>query len=139
MARGLNKLQIFGNLGKEPEMRYTPTGKAVTTFSVAVNESWNGTDGEKQERTEWFNCEAWGKNAETLNEYLRKGSRVFLEGRIQTDKWETGEGEKHTRIKLIVSSFIFLDGINHDNRDHAEMALPQIGVLENGEYSFGSE
>ena len=107
MSRGLNEVKIIGNLGKAPEMRYTPSGKAVTTFSVAVNEQWGDT--EDQQRTEWFNCEAWGKAAEILNQYLQKGSKVYISGRQQTDKWEK-DGNTHYKVKLVVKEFLFLSG-----------------------------
>lgn len=106
MSRGLNKCQIIGNVGKTPEMKYTPTGKAVTTFGVAVNNTF-GTGDNKVTETEWFNCEAWGKAAETLNEYVKAGSKIYVEGRIKTDKWEK-DGVPHSRTKLIVRDFMFL-------------------------------
>jgi single-strand DNA-binding protein len=109
MSRGLNEVKIIGNLGKTPEMRYTPAGKAVTTFSVAVNEKWG--DGEEQKRTEWFSCEAWGKGAEILNQYLKKGSSVYISGRQQTDKWEK-DGSTHYKVKLVVKEFLFLGDAN---------------------------
>jgi single-strand DNA-binding protein len=105
MARGLNEVRIIGNLGNEPEMRYTPTGRAVTTFRVAVNERWG--DSEDQKHTEWFSCEAWGKTAEILNQYLKKGSSVYISGRQLTDSWEK-DGSMHYRIKLVVKEFLFL-------------------------------
>ena len=107
--KALNRVEIIGNLGKEPEMRYTPNGIAVTSFSVAVNEEWGKEEG--QQRTEWFACEAWNKAAEILNQYLHKGSKVYIMGRLQTDKWEK-DGVAHYKTKLVVKEFIFLDGNN---------------------------
>jgi single-strand DNA-binding protein len=105
MSRGLNEVKVIGHLGKMPEMRYTPAGKAVTTFTVAVNEQWG--ESEEQKHTEWFNCEAWGRTAEILNQYLKKGSCVYISGRQQTDKWEK-DGSMHYWIKLVVKDFLFL-------------------------------
>ena len=79
MSRGLNKVQIIGHLGKEPEMRYTPSGKPVTTFTVAVSRSWNTVDGERHNETEWFNVVAWGNLAEICKQYLTKGQQVYIE------------------------------------------------------------
>jgi len=87
MSRGLNKVQIIGHLGKEPEMRYTPSGKPVTTFTVAVSRSWNTLDGEGRNETEWFNVFAWGNLAEICKQYLTKGQQVYIEGRLQTRRW----------------------------------------------------
>jgi single-strand DNA-binding protein len=109
MFRGLNEVKIIGHLGKTPDMRYTPSGKAVTTFSVAVNERWG--DSEEQKHTEWFNCEAWGRTAEILNQYLKKGSSVYISGRQQTDKWEN-EGSTHYKVKLVIKEFLFLGDPN---------------------------
>ena len=93
MARGLSKVLLIGNLGKDPEMKYTPQGKPVATFSLAVSRSWKGNDGEWKDETEWFRIVAWDKLAETCNEYLRKGSKVYVEGRLQTRKWEGQDGQ----------------------------------------------
>jgi len=86
MARGLNKVMIIGNLGRDPEMRYTPNGTPVTSFSVAVGRSWTTPDGERKEATEWFNVVSWRDLAEICNQYLRKGGRVYIEGSLQTPK-----------------------------------------------------
>ena len=82
MSRGLNKVQIIGHLGRDPEMRYTPSGRPVTTFTVAVSRSWNTVDGERHNETEWFNIVAWGNLAEICKQYLNKGQQVYIEGRI---------------------------------------------------------
>lgn len=87
----LNRVQLIGRLGKDPETRYTPTGKKVTNFSVAVNRRWKNEDGEVKEATDWFNIEVWGRLGEFCQEYLNKGRMVYLEGRLHTDR--VGEGE----------------------------------------------
>ncbi len=84
MSRGLNKVMIIGNLGREPEMRYTPSGRPVTTFTVATSRSWNTADGERHTETEWFNVVTWGNLAEICKQYLTKGQQVYIEGRLQT-------------------------------------------------------
>ncbi len=108
MSYGLNKVMIIGNLGKEPEMRYTPSGRPVTTFTVAVSRSWNTSDGERHTETEWFNVVAWGKLAEICKQYLNKGQQVYIEGRLQTRRWDDKEGGKHTTVELVANEMMML-------------------------------
>jgi single-strand DNA-binding protein len=108
MSRGLNKVMIIGHLGRDPEMRYTPSGRPVTTFSVATSRSWHSADGERHEETEWFNVVAWGSLAEICNQYLRKGQQVYIEGRLQTRRWEDTEGNKHFTTELVSKEMIML-------------------------------
>lgn len=108
MARGLNKVMIIGNLGSDPEMRYTPTGRPVTSFSVATSRSWVTSEGEPREATEWFRVVAWGNLAEICNRYLSKGSRVYVEGRLQTRSWEN-QGQKHYRTEVVATEMVILD------------------------------
>ena len=101
---GLNKVMIIGNLGKDPEMRYTPSGSPVTNFSVAVTRRWKTPDGEQKEETEWFDVECWNKLAEIANTYLSKGRQVYVEGRLRTDSWEdqqTGQRRYRTRVHAL--------------------------------------
>ena len=105
---GLNRVQLIGNLGKDPEARYTPTGAKICTFSMAVNRRWKGKDGSAKEATDWFNIEAWGKLAEICNDYLHKGSLVLIEGRLQTDRYEH-EGETRYFTKVIARTMQMLD------------------------------
>ena len=106
--RGLNRVMIIGNLGHDPEMRYTPSGKPVTSFSVAVSRSWKAPDGERREETEWFNVVAWDSLAETCKQHLSKGQPVYVEGRLQTRKWDDQEGKKHSRTELVAAHMIIL-------------------------------
>jgi single-strand DNA-binding protein len=106
---GLNKVMIIGNLGQDPEMRYTANGNAVTTFSVACNRSYGGADGERREETEWFNVVTWNKLAETCSQYLQKGRRAYVEGRLQTRSWEGQDGQKRYRTEVIANTVLFLD------------------------------
>ena len=91
---GLNKVMIIGNLGTDPEMRYTANGNAVTTFRVACSRSFSGPDGERKEETEWFTVVTWNKLAETCSQYLQKGRRAYIEGRLQTRSWEGPDGQR---------------------------------------------
>jgi single-strand DNA-binding protein len=96
----VNKAILIGNLGRDPEVRYTPSGTAVANFSLATSENWTNKDGEKQSRTEWHRIEAWGRLGETCGEYLSKGSQVYIEGSIRTDEWEDQEGNKRQTTKI---------------------------------------
>jgi single-strand DNA-binding protein len=105
---GLNKAMLIGRLGKDPEIRYSQAGSAVTNFSIAVSENWTDKQGQKNEKTEWINCVAFGKQAETLEKYLKKGSLVYVEGRIQTDSYEK-DGKTVYSTKINIGNFQFLD------------------------------
>lgn len=107
---GLNKVMIIGNVGRDPEMRYTPSGQAVTSFSVAVSRRWTGNDGQPQEETEWFNIVAWAKLAEQCNQLITKGRRVYIEGRLQTRSWDDREtGQKKYRTEVVANVMLLLD------------------------------
>ena len=110
MAKDLNKVLIIGRLGKDPEMRYTTGGSPVTTFSVAAGRQWKDGSGDAREETEWFNVVTWNKLAEICNEHLRKASRVYIEGRLQTHQWQDSEGQTRYRTEVIASDMIMLDG-----------------------------
>jgi single-strand DNA-binding protein len=111
MAKSLNKVMLIGNLGKDPELRYTPSGVAVATFSIATNESWKDQDGNTQERTEWHNIVAWRKLAEICGEYLKKGKKVYIEGRIQTRSYDDkNTGAKKYITEIVADNLIMLDG-----------------------------
>jgi single-strand DNA-binding protein len=108
MSRGLNKVMIIGHLGRDPEMRYTPSGRPVTTFSVATSRTWFSADGERHEETEWFNVVAWGSLAEICNQHLHRGQQVYIEGRLQTRRWDDAEGNKHFATELVAREMIML-------------------------------
>jgi single-strand DNA-binding protein len=111
MAKSLNKVMLIGNLGKDPEVRYTPAGIAVATFSIATNESWKDQDGNLQERTEWHNIVAWRKLAEICGEWLKKGKKVYIEGRIQTRSYDDkNTGVKKYITEIVADNLIMLDG-----------------------------
>jgi len=104
----LNKVMIIGNLGADPEMRYTANGNAVTTFNVATNESWTDGSGERRERTEWFSVVTWNRLAETCGQYLTKGRQVYVEGRLQTRSWDGQDGQKRYRTEVVADTVRFL-------------------------------
>lgn len=116
MSRGLNKVMLIGHLGRDPEMRYTPSGKPVTSFSIATNRTWVTADGERREATEWFNVVAWRELAEICHQHLSKGSRVYIEGRLQTRSWESPDGQRHYRTEVVADEMIMLDRRPGDNQ-----------------------
>lgn len=106
---GLNKVMLIGNLGTDPEMRYTANGSAVTTFRVACSRNFSGADGERREETEWFSVVTWNKLAETCSQFLQKGRRAYVEGRLQTRSWDGPDGNKRYRTEVIANTVLFLD------------------------------
>ncbi len=118
---GINKAILIGNLGSDPEVRYTPSGVAVANFNIATSEEWNDKDtGEKKERTEWHRIVAWRKLGEICGEYLSKGQQVYVEGRIQTNAWEDKEGNKRYTTEIVANTVQFLG-----RRDTANTARSQ--------------
>ena len=105
----LNRVQLIGNLGRDPEARYTAKGTKFATFTMAVNRSYKSAEGEKHEATDWFTVNAWGKLADICLSYLKKGRLVFVEGRLQTDRWEDQKGETHYRTTVVARSMQLLD------------------------------
>lgn len=110
MARGVNKVILIGNLGADPEVRYTPSGAAVVNVNLATNESWTDRSGERQERTEWHRLVLWSKQAEIAGQYLRKGSKIYVEGRLQTRAWDDQSGQKRYTTEVVVNDMQMLDG-----------------------------
>jgi single-strand DNA-binding protein len=116
---GLNKVILIGNLGRDPELRYTANGQPVATFTLATTESWTNKSGERDQRTEWHRVVAWGKLAELAGEYLSKGRQVYVEGRLQTREWEDKEGQKRRTTEVNAQQLLFLGrrdgGAPHDS------------------------
>jgi single-strand DNA-binding protein len=127
MAKSVNKVILVGNLGKDPEVKYTPNGTAVAKFSLATNERFKDKAGEWQDRTEWHNIVAWQRLAEIVGEYIKKGSKVYIEGRLQTSSWEDKQsGEKKYRTEIIAQDLVMLG-----SRGEAER---ESGVTRNGNH-----
>lgn len=110
MAGGVNKVILIGNLGADPEVRFTPGGQAVANFRIATSESWTDKNGQKQERTEWHRIVVWGKLAELCGEYLKKGRQCYVEGRLQTREWTDKENKKNYTTEVVATSVTFLGG-----------------------------
>ena len=109
MARGVNKVILIGNLGSDPEVKYTPDGVPVANFSLATNESWNDKDGQRQERTEWHRLVLWRKLAEIAQQYLKKGAKIYVEGKLQTRSWDDQSGQKRYMTEVVVNDMQMLD------------------------------
>lgn len=125
MARGLNKVLLIGRLGQDPEMRYTPSGKPLTKFQLAVNRSWTTADGEKKTDTEWFNIVAWGKLAEICNQYLTKGQQVYIDGRLHTRYWQDEEGGSHSAVEVITQEMIMLGSRTEESDPDGDKDIPE--------------
>jgi single-strand DNA-binding protein len=118
MAGSLNKVLLIGNVGRDPEMRYLQSGEPVTTFSVATNRRWTGGDGQPREETEWHNVVAWRKLAEQCNEFLSKGRKVYIEGRLQTRSWDDqASGQKRFRTEIVADRMLMLDSRDPRQRE----------------------
>ncbi len=126
MGRGLNKVMLIGNLGRDPEMRYTPSGKPVTSFTMGVTYTWHDADGERREQTEWFNIIAWSGLAEVCKQFLHKGQRVYIEGRLQTRRWQDNAGEERSATEVVAREMIMLD----DSHSPAGASYPEQAVIE---------
>lgn len=139
MSRGLNKVMIIGHLGREPEMRYTPSGRPVTSFSIATTRTWNSPDGERREETEWFNVVSWGNLAEICKQYLTKGQQVYVEGRLQTRRWEDQEGKKHYTTEVVANEMIMLGDRplrSNASAEGAGFSAPVEPAVEEDEFPF---
>lgn len=110
MAKSLNRVQIIGNLTRDPELRYTPNGTAVCSFGVATNRNWTTDAGEKKDEAEFHNIVAWNKLAELCSQFLVKGSKVFVEGRLATRTWQGQDGQQRNKTEIVISDMILLDG-----------------------------
>jgi len=135
MSRDLNKVMIIGHLGRDPEMRYTPSGRPVTTFTVATNRTWNTSDGEKHNETEWFNVVSWGNLAEICKQYLGKGQQVYIEGRLQTRRWEDADNIKRTSVEIVASEMMILGDRHESNHANNEQQEPEL-LNNEEEYPF---
>jgi single-strand DNA-binding protein len=132
MPRGLNKVIIIGIVGRDPEMRFTPSGRPVTSFSVATSRTWVSAEGERREETEWFNVVAWGNLAEICKGHLSKNQQVYVEGRLQTRGWEDEHGKKHFRTEVVANEMILLGDRRSQHSDFD--FINDEG--DNGDYAF---
>jgi len=125
----LNKIMLIGNLGSDPEMRYTPNGKAVTSFRMATSRRYTTPAGESREETDWFRVSVWGKQAESCNQFISKGKRVYVEGRLHSRNWEGQDGQMRTSLEVSANRVIFLDRA-------APVSLAEEGELEPEDLPF---
>ena len=132
----LNKVMLIGNVGKDPEMRFTPNGSPVTSFSVATNRVFNTPEGEKKQETDWFSVVTWSKLAELCNQYLTKGKLVYVEGRLQTRTWDGTDGQKHSRTEVIANQVIFLDRTGVGGAPEQKSEEPEHEPSEAGDLPF---
>jgi single-strand DNA-binding protein len=130
----VNKVILVGRLGRDPETRYTSGGQAVGNFSVATDETYKDRNGERQKRTEWHKIVVWGKQAEIAQQYLKKGSLIFIEGRIQSREWQDKEGQKRTSFEIVATNFRMLGG-----RGDAVAAGAGAGAARGGGDDFDSQ
>ncbi|MGH7336817.1 MAG: single-stranded DNA-binding protein [Myxococcota bacterium] len=129
----INKVILIGNLGRDPELRYTQNGQAVANFTLATNERFSTKDGDKQERTEWHRIVAWGRTGELCAQYLSKGRSVYLEGRLQTREWEDKEGQKRRTTEIVANTVQFLGG-----RGEGGPGGHSSGIGEGGGFDAGA-
>lgn len=129
-SRGLNKVMIIGNLGRDPELRYTQNGKAVASFSVAVGRVGRDPQGERVDETEWFRVVAWERLGETCGEFLKKGAKVYIEGRLQSRKYQDRDGQERTAVEVVAQEMLMLDGrpLNGDGSDSPRPVAVGVGL-----------
>ena len=132
MARSLNRVQLIGNLTRDPELRYTPSGTAVCSFSIATNRNWTTDTGEKKDEVEFHRIVAWSKLAEICSQFLIKGRKVFVEGRLQTRSWTGQDGTQKQTTEIIISDMILLDSRRETEQENGQ-ELPISEPLEDGQ------
>ena len=136
----MNKILIIGNLGRDPEMRYTPSGQAVTNFTVATNRRFTTADGERREQTEWFRISAWGRLAETCNQFLTKGRQVYVEGRLRSQTYETADGQTRFSNEISATDVRFLGqpaaGESESPHGEPQPAGEDAGAMEADDLPF---
>ena len=135
----LNRVMLIGNVGTDPEMRFTASGNPVTSFRIATNRVYTTSDGERKQETEWFTVVAWRKQAESCNQYLTKGQRVYVEGSLRTRNWEGRDGQKRTTVEVIANRVLFLDKqavAPLPSEDFIMDAVDDEGMLEPDDISF---
>ncbi|MBU1862959.1 MAG: single-stranded DNA-binding protein [Candidatus Omnitrophica bacterium] len=141
MAANLNKVFVIGNLTRDPELRYVPSGQAVTSFTVAVNRVYKDQAGEKKEEATFLRVVTWGKRAEVCNEYLKKGSSVFVEGRLQSRNWQAQDGSKRTTMEIVAQSVQFLarSGSGRKEAPHTPAKSSKEEMIVDDSFAAGDE
>ena len=124
MGKSLNKIMLIGNLGRDPEMRFTPSGRPVTTFTLATSRSWKAADGEQHSETEWFSIVVWGNMAETCKKCLQKGQMIYVEGRLQTRRWDDQDGHTHITLEVVANDMMLLGERKDNCTTQSEISLP---------------
>lgn len=137
MARSLNKVMLIGNLTRDPEIRYTPQGAAVCTFGVATNRSWTTDSGEKKEDAEFHNIVAWNKLAEICSQLLKKGRKVFVEGRLSTRSWQGQDGSQKQRTEVVITDMVILD--RKSDEMVGDVDIPDLDQVQEGPVSDESQ
>ncbi|WP_409421009.1 single-stranded DNA-binding protein [Pseudaeromonas sp. ZJS20] len=144
-SRGVNKVILIGNLGQDPEVRYMPNGNAVANITVATSESWKDQQGQQQERTEWHRCVLYRRLAEIAGEYLKKGAKVYLEGRLQTREWQDQQGQKRYTTEIVVNEMQMLDsrpgagGGQAQQGGQGNWGRPQQAPAAQGQGGYGQQ
>lgn len=128
MARGFSKVIIMGNITRDPELRSTPSGTQVCSFSVAVNRNYRDSSGEQKDNVSFFDCSAWGKSGEIIAQYAKKGSGILVSGRLEQRSWEDKEGQKRSRVEIVVEDFNFVGGGNSDGGSFSGSAKSASGA-----------
>ncbi len=139
MSRGLNKVMIIGDLGRDPEMKYTSSGKSITTFSVATNRSWVTSSGDRKTETEWFRVVAWGSLAEICYKHLSKSQKVYIEGRLQTHTWEDENNNKHSNVEIVAKEMIILNRKNrssNEDNSYNNDDIEDMDFFEEDDYDY---
>ena len=136
MGASFNKVMLMGNLTRDPELRYLPSGQAVTTFSIAVNRTYNSQSGEKKEEVTFVRIVAWGRTGEVCNEYLKKGNPVFVEGRLQSRSWDAPDGTKRSTIEVVAQNVQFLYRAPRPEGMPPEVGEPDAAIFEEPQQSF---
>ena len=134
----MNKIIVIGHLGRDPEMRYTPNGQAVTSFSVASSRRYTTSGGEQRDETEWFNVSAWGKLGETCNQYLTKGQQVYIEGRMSSRTYEGRDGTTRVSLDVFLNDVQFLGGRSGDGMSDSAPYGTSVGAMSDDDPDFGS-
>jgi len=132
MAASINRVFLMGNLTRDPELRYIPSGTAVTTFTIAVNRTYATPAGEKKEEVAFIRVEVWGRRAEVCGEYLSKGSPVFVEGRLKTRSWQTPDGQKRSTMEVVANNVQFLRGASKPKQGSKNLAQEEIESIDIG-------